>query len=305
MILLCFGTALIILYPLLKTCISKIFSLFEKWDNTEGAINQEFVSNTKAKSQEIDKHEQQSDMDNIEESNNISEPNPDIKKKVKNERSTYTILMSVYFLVFIMILFVLLIVWSINKPVDIMENINIRNLPTIILSLAVLIMFVAFCSGITISLIIKWIQIIVAVLKNQHQGELYFVYACALFFFSQYIFINYPYTTDDVADLLVNGKLFTFPLILSVLIPVFLIFAENIVTFLKQNEDARDVLDTCKDKTIKIAENIVDALLTFVEFVTSDYLKTMIDLTKEENLDDEEHGDGNGKGNGNGEIKEK
>ena len=108
-----------------------------------------------------------------------------------------------------------------------------------------------------------------------------------------------------MADLLVNVKLFTFPLILSVLIPVFLIFAENIVTFLKQNEDARDVLDTCKDKTIKIAENIVDALLTFVEFVTSDYLKTMIDLTKEENLDDEEHGDGNGKGNGNGEIKEK
>lgn len=136
-----------------------------------------------------------------------------------------------------------------------------------------------FVVGMTVSLVIKWFQIICEIIMKQNKGNFYFLYAIGLFLVSQYIYTNYQITTDDFADILLTGKLFTFPLILSVIIPMFLVFTENIITFTKENQQVKDILNKFVDKTLGIVKGSFNALLLFIEFVTKDYLTTLIDLT--------------------------
>jgi len=314
------ATIFIIIYPVLKGIALRISNLFGKWTKRRGGENEQYkgkiinrrygirygTRRTSRRSMENVMSEQQEGYQEEykkAENADITLENPDelmqtesgaegdTKKSMltRGNIHIYTILIIIYFVSFIGIVFAWIFFWPPGKASNITNNLTSKNLPTAVLSIAMLIRFLVFIAGITISLLIKWIQIIAEVINNQRKGEMYFVYACALFLGSQYIFSNYSYTTDDLADLLLDGKLFTFPLILSVLIPVFLIFAENIVSFSKKNKLVEKALKKCAKKTIKIARSIVEALLTFIEFVTSDYLTTIIELTKEDDSNSEKN----------------
>lgn len=208
------------------------------------------------------------------------------KHQLSNDNiQSHPILFTLVFIALLVSSVALLFVFYFVNASNFFINITSRNLPTVILSFVITFMMLVFVVGMIVSLFFKWTQIIIGIIKKQHKGEMYFVFACCLFLFSQYIFNNYSYTTDDFANLLLGGNLFTFPLILSILVPIFLIFAENIISFSTNNPEIVDALNDCTKQTIKIARGIIKSLLTFIEFVTSDYLSSIIELTKENDCD--------------------
>ena len=169
-----------------------------------------------------------------------------------------------------------------NKGSDLVARITSENLLTVVLSLAATIMLLVFLSGLIVSLVAKWIQIVIDIKNNRSKGGVYFLYACGLFLVSQYIYTHYSPTLDDSANLLLDGRLFTFPLVLSILFPLFLIFTENLVMlFSSVTKKEESILGNCTNHMIEIVKNILNSLFVFIEFVTSDFLSTIIELAEE------------------------
>ena len=178
---------------------------------------------------------------------------------------------------------VLLVPVLFNKGSDFVARITSENLLTVVLSLAATIMLLMFLSGLIVSLVAKWIQIVIDIKNNRSKGGVYFLYACGLFLVSQYIYTHYSPTLDDSANLFLDGKLFTFPLVLSILFPLFLIFTENLVTlFSSIAKKEESILGNCTNHTVEIVKNILNSLFIFIEFVTSDFLSTIIELAEED-----------------------
>lgn len=174
------------------------------------------------------------------------------------------------------------------QATKITERITSDNWMNLLLSLATILILLVFVTGIMVSLAIKWMQIIKGIVRNQHKREMYFVFACGLFLLSQQIFTSYSFTTDDVANLILSGKLFTFPLVLSILIPIFIIFAENIIEFTTSNKRIKKALKKCGKQTIRISKGIVQSLLDFIELATKDFLSLVIEITKADEWDDDD-----------------
>ena len=178
---------------------------------------------------------------------------------------------------------VLLVPALFSGQLDFFANITSENLLSTILSLAATMMLLIFLSGLIVSLIAKWIQIVIDIKNNRSKGGVYFLYACGLFLVSQYIYTHYSLTLDDSANLLLDGKLFTFPLVLSILFPLFLIFTENLIAlFSSIAKKENSILGNCANQAVEIAKNIINSLLLFIKFVTSDFLGTIIDLAEED-----------------------
>lgn len=68
---------------------------------------------------------------------------------------------------------------------------------------------------------------------------------------------------------------------------MFLVFTENIIIFTRGNEHIKKILDDSVKRTIDIVKGVFDALFLFVQFVTSDYLTAIMDLTKEDDYNSE------------------
>lgn len=82
--------------------------------------------------------------------------------------------------------------------------------------------------------------------------------------------------------------MFTFPLVLSILIPIFIIFAENIIEFTTSNKRIKKALKKCGKQTIRISKGIVQSLLDFIELATKDFLSLVIEITKADEWDDDD-----------------
>ena len=210
-----------IIYPWLKNLFAKTSSLLGNWTQKkieeEKNLKEKRFKEKKLKDKIKTKEENKVVCDETVISENENE------EKKKNSSIGNIGLFVIVFATLLLIPIGLLAFTIFAQHSNIMEKITYDNISTVVLSLVITFVFLVFVTGIALSLLIKWYQIIKDIINEQHKGEMYFVYACGLFFVSQYIFVNYSYATDDVVDLLLNGKLFTFPLILSVLIPVFLI----------------------------------------------------------------------------------
>ena len=197
-----------------------------------------------------------------------------------------------FFLGFFLILLVFIagaFLFCITSESNVLDLFSSENPQNILLSLSGTFFLIIFATGMITAIGIKWIKVIVSMIRAGHEGDTYFLVACGLFLFSQYVFTNYPITIDNVADFFIEGKLFSFPLILSILIPVFAIFAENLIRVTSKNEFIKEDLDKCAKMTAKIATGIVKSLLTFIKFVTRDYLCSIIKLTKEDEWYDDDN----------------
>lgn len=295
---------LIIFYPFIKRFFvwsaMKISALFEKWverreieeEEHKKRIKERSVKNKKKNNTKI--KEKESEVSGVT-FYNIDEEPPDKKEpseiKINESKSPNGIAGIISVMLFIAVLAVLsgILFWSSSSQIaNIMEKATSSNWMNVILSLAVIILLMVFEAGIIVSLLIKWGQIIIGIAQNQQKREMYFVFACGLFLISQHIFTNYSFTTDDLANLLLDGKLFTFPLVLSILIPVFIIFAENIIDFATNNKKIKKALKKCGKQTIRIAKGIIQSLLDFVELVTKDFLSMVLEIAKEDELEDED-----------------
>lgn len=270
-----------IFYPLIKKISIQILSFLERWGTHRIKEDAQHMQKYLEKNKE--KYIKRNDLENnklgvseIIESTNEEENN------IICQKIPYSILFIIIFSVLLVSLLVLLFFVSSSQGSNIMKKVTSENLLNVIVSFIGIIMLLVFVVGMIVSMFLKWIEIIIGIVTNQNTGKKYFVIACCLFLISQYVFDNYAYTTDDAVDIFLDGKLFTFPLVLSILIPIFLIFAENIVDFSKKNKKIKKQLKKCRKQTINIAVGIVQSLLTFVEFVTSDYLNTIIEVTEEE-----------------------
>lgn len=282
-------TFLIIIFPIIKDFFKKFANFLENWALKKVKDERK---NSKWKKNNINVKQQEIKQNKPIEINNIElnqSPDPENHENTKMEEEPYNRKASlnpfwsgIIFIVLFISSSLLLYVTFSSQTENIITKITSENMLNTVLTFFVILISLFFVTGIIFSIIIKWVQIISQIITNQHKGEIYFVLACCLFIFSQYVFTHYSFTTDDLADFILNGKLFTFPLILSILIPVFLIFAENIISFSKTNKTVKKALKESADQSIRIASGIVSSLLTFIEFVTSDYLTSIIELTKED-----------------------
>ena len=159
------------------------------------------------------------------------------------------------------------------------EKLTSVNLLTAIFSVAAFFLMMVFCAGLIVALIIEWSRILSDIFHSRRTGGWYFLYAFGLFLISWFIYNRFSLDMDNVLDILVDGKLFTPPLLFSVLVPIFLIFTENIISFIRKPHEA---LQQYGVQILKIAEQIVQSLLNFIQFVTGDYLTTIIELTEED-----------------------
>lgn len=295
---------LVIFYPFIKRFFVwsaiKISALFEKWvehremeeEEHKKRIKERSVKNKKKNNTKIKgKEPRGSDGTFHDLDEELQGKKESAEIKINESKSPNRIAGIISVVLFIAVLAVLsgILFWSSSSQIaNIMEKATSSNWMNVILSLAVIILLMVFEAGIIVSLLIKWGQIIIGIAQNQQKREMYFVFACGLFLISQHIFTNYSFTTDDLANLLLDGKLFTFPLVLSILIPVFIIFAENIINFATNNRKIKKALKKCGKQTIRIAKGIIQSLLDFIELVTKDFLSMVLEIAKEDELDDED-----------------
>lgn len=296
---------LVIIYPYIKTIILKISLLLEKWVERREAEKEDYRirqeeqnkkneekkkgkdrkrEKRKREIQEIGTAEMDADVSGYTESGDLQDiGKPDGRKG--------SILDVVFILAFIATFVCLACIVFLGVPAQatkITERITSDNWMNLLLSLVTILILLVFVIGIMVSLAIKWMQIIKGIVRNQHKREMYFVFACGLFLLSQQIFTSYSFTTDDVANLILSGKLFTFPLVLSILIPIFIIFAENIIEFTTSNKKIKKALKKCGKQTIRISKGIVQSLLDFIELATKDFLSLVIEITKADEWDDDD-----------------
>lgn len=80
-------------------------------------------------------------------------------------------------------------------------------------------------------------------------------------------------TQDSVLDMLANGDIFSFPLILVVLLPILSFFVDSMMDLLG---DKNDTLKEIKEPLKAIVRGIILALLNLIRFVTADFLGSLI-----------------------------
>ena len=284
-------------YPIFKRKIIEMRREKLSTNNSDSTYNQSIIRRDLSQTEDIQykylakKRNKKSVDAKAIDASNIIEQNDTLRHATENKidkilkiiekKLTWFLIMCIFIILPVIMIWIIFSV-NANGIIDvkkIFEGFTLQNFMNIIVSLAITFMFMVFVVGMTVSLVIKWFQIICEIIMKQNKGNFYFLYAIGLFLVSQYIYTNYQITTDDFADILLTGKLFTFPLILSVIIPMFLVFTENIITFTKENQQVKDILNKFVDKTLGIVKGSFNALLLFIEFVTKDYLTTLIDLT--------------------------
>jgi hypothetical protein len=283
--------SVIVLYPFFKKIVKWISCVLDIW--TTNKINKrekyrkkedkqiKYVKNdlSNIKSDKQKELIEAEVIKNVDETKSVDKTKDNVNHRLGN--LTHYLLYTSIFCGLLFITVVMILVAT-KQDSSIIEKITSKNLLTVIISIVMTLVFLVFIAGIIISLFIKWMQIISQIITKQKKGDFYFVYALCLFLISQYIFDNYSYTVDDFVDLLLSGKFITFPLILSILIPVFLIFTENIIQLTKENGEIKNILKKYAKKTLDIAEGIVDSLFVFIQFVTCDFITTIIEFTKED-----------------------
>ena len=296
---------LVIIYPYIKTIILKISLLLEKWVERREAEKEDYRirqeeqnkkneekkkgkdrkrEKRKREIQEIGTAEMDADVSGYTESGDLQ----DIGKPDGRKGSILDVVFILAFIATFVCLACIVFLGAPAQATKITERITSDNWMNLLLSLATILILLVFVTGIMVSLAIKWMQIIKGIVRNQHKREMYFVFACGLFLLSQQIFTSYSFTTDDVANLILSGKLFTFPLVLSILIPIFIIFAENIIEFTTSNKKIKKALKKCGKQTIRISKGIVQSLLDFIELATKDFLSLVIEITKADEWDDDD-----------------
>lgn len=153
----------------------------------------------------------------------------------------------------------------------------------IIISLVgfVILLIVIFASA--IGMIIKLAYSLFDIVTKRNKKIEYFLVAGGFVILSTFLSKNYPFTLEDFYNKLSKGDIFSYPLVLVIILPIFLTFLENLGGYIRKHTEIKDdIVKLIED----IAKDTVISLLSFIKFITSDFLTSIRNLVKGDLLDD-------------------
>jgi len=156
-------------------------------------------------------------------------------------------------------------------------NLDTAGAINIVISLMSLIIFGIFIGAVAIGIILKLVQTVFDIMMNKDKKSYYLIYVGVFVLISFYFCEKYNYTIDNVANAIVKGKIFSFPLILVILLPVFLTFLDN---FCKYIEETPHVKEEIVSMIHRIASEIVISLLKYIKFITADFLSAIGEIVE-------------------------
>lgn len=168
--------------------------------------------------------------------------------------------------------------------VQLLKNISGSDFLNSIFSLICLMVLGVFIWTVFIGIIIKLVKTIFNIWKEKEQSSHYLFFAGGFLIISVYFTKQYNVTLDSVYNALARGDIFSYPLIIIVLLPIFLTFLESLHGYAEQSKKKEKIIELVHEIII----DIVRSLLTMVKFVSSSYLVSIIDIVQEDMEDGDE-----------------
>lgn len=171
---------------------------------------------------------------------------------------------------------------SINTDV-LKNNMNVLIPISLIILLSTIVVFIILCTY------IKLVRIMTHVLKGEESPTIYIIGIAVVSFFlnkSGY------FSQDKMLNLFTQGDLFSFPIAILIIYPFFVLSANTINQLLKNHQIYQKLFDAAiclAKKGLIIGYNILDSGITIIQFVTSDFLDSMITIIQTNDTEEEEN----------------
>lgn len=199
------------------------------------------------------------------------------KKKSNRERIAFWVILLIMIIAPIVLIFTYLKGVSFPK----VENIELINM---LIPLMLVIICIIIVCAMELGVIFKLAHTLVDMFFNRNRRNYYYIYVGVFLLISAYISNEHDYTMDDVINTIAEGNIFSFPLILIIVLPIFLIFMESIWGYFETEKIKKEIVNLIGE----MALGIVMSLLKYVSFVTSDFLSSIVDIVEEDLHDDKE-----------------
>lgn len=211
--------------------------------------------------------------------------NDDLQRELNGEKRTSWGDRFLYLIISILLILgpaiISIKMWN-NDGMLLLEKISGSGLINSMFSLICLSALGIFIWTVLIGIIIKLVKTIFNIVKDKSSNYLFF--AAGLLIISVYFLDQYNVTLDSLYDAIAKGDIFSYPLIIIVLLPIFLTFLESLHKYAETNKK--------KDKIVKLIHeiiiDIISSLLTMVKFVSSSYLISIINIVQEDMEDGDE-----------------
>lgn len=157
------------------------------------------------------------------------------------------------------------------------EGIKVYNLINVGISLMGLLFLCIFMWTVVIGFLIKLIQTIFDIINRQNSQNSYLLNASAFLIVSLFITKQFDISLDKIIDELVQGNIFSFPLSLIILLPLFFTFLQNLEKLIIKDSRVKTEIT---EQLHSIIFSIIIALLNFIKFTTADFLTSIQDIVK-------------------------
>lgn len=129
-------------------------------------------------------------------------------------------------------------------------------------------------------MLIKMMRLILDMLMGKKTKSEALFYSVVLFLIVLYLYReDIPLTQDSLLNLLAKGDIFSFPLALVVVVPIFFFLMEIMLDILSQDNN---IVKEIKKIVSAIIKNVLISLLQVIKFITSDFLTAMVNLMIED-----------------------
>lgn len=249
---------------------------YPKFSVAQNRTNEVQEKAQELKKEKANKNEDKTSRTVIENENAVVNKNSYIKSEQfqKEERMIFSHRVVYVAILLVIVLFPAFFVsTSLNEEwLGTISSIDTAGVINIGISLMSLIIVGIFIWSVTIGLILKLVRIVFDILVNKNEKSYYLVYIGAFFLLSFYLCKEYDYTIDDVADTIAEGDIFSYPLFVVILMPVFLTFLDNFRKYIAGMPHIKEeIVKMIRD----IAFGIVISLLKYIKFVTADFLSSV------------------------------
>lgn len=161
----------------------------------------------------------------------------------------------------------------------ILRNVNMLIPFALIGLLATIVIFILLC---TYS---KLVRVMIHILKGEDSPT---IYVLGILLVSLFVSKSGYFSQDQILNFFTEGNFFSFPIVAVIIYPFFVLSANTLNQLLKDHRVYQKMLDAASalaKKVLKIVYDIMDSTIRLIQFVTSDFLGSMlaiIEATEEE-----------------------
>lgn len=140
---------------------------------------------------------------------------------------------------------------------------------------ATIIIFIVLC---TYS---KLIKVMINILKGDESPT---IYVLGIAVISIFISKSGYFSQNKMFNLFTEGDIFSFPIAILIIYPFFILSANTIKRLLKDHmvyDRIKQYASTLAKKILTICYDIIDSTITIIEFITSDFLSSMLSIITE------------------------